>query len=85
MKTCSFRGAFTRLPFNFDGLFCLVQPYASHSMTACQKSSCRFCFPSASIPQQIQQHHPVIRFNLSHEHSFVSGYRSILNCPAVSV
>ncbi|CAF1392821.1 unnamed protein product [Adineta steineri] len=82
MKTCSFRGAIARNSIIFDGIFCIQQPYATYSMTACRKSNCHFCFPTSMVRNRTQHYQPVIEFDLIEEHRFVSGYRSILNCPA---
>ncbi len=84
MKTCSFRGALDCLSNRFDGIFCLEPPYASYGIKACQESYCHFCFPPPNVRHRNRQYQPVMQFSSTQKHTFVSGYQSILNCPAVS-
>lgn len=84
MKTCSFRDAFTQNSTNNHGVFSLEQPYARYGMAACGKTFCHFCFPPSDVPNRTRLYQPVVDFSASEEHRFVSGYRSILNCPVVS-
>jgi hypothetical protein len=82
MKTCSFRGARPDASIQRTGLFCNKEPQAQYSFRGCQSRTCTLCFPCARI-QQSRGDVPVVRFSSNDEHRFVSGYRSILNCPAV--
>jgi hypothetical protein len=84
MKTCSFRGANASLSTNYNGIFCIEQPFASYEMTACKRSYCNFCFPPSNIPQRSHEYQSKIQFCSTQEHQFLSCYRSILNCPVVS-
>ena len=85
MKTCSFRGAIAPISSNFDGIFCLARPYASYGMAPCRKSNCHFCSPPTDVPNRARQHQPVVLFSPAHEHIFINGYRTILNCSTVSL
>ncbi|CAF1029997.1 unnamed protein product [Adineta ricciae] len=82
MKTCSFRGAVAHTSSNFQGIFCLTEPYASYGMSPCKTSNCRFCYPPGNISKRTPQHQAVVKFSSAQNHRFVNGYRSILNCPA---
>ena len=78
MKTCSYRGA-QPLP-NERGLFCTDDPRARYSFNRCHRSACCLCFPRHQLTHR--QDKPVVQFGSNQEHSFVHGYRSILNCSA---
>ncbi|CAF1588844.1 unnamed protein product, partial [Adineta steineri] len=82
MKTCSFRHAMLQLSPHFHGIFSLLEPYGNYGMTACQKLNCHFCSPPSDAWNRIQKYQSPIKFSSIHEHQFLSGYRSILNCPA---
>ncbi|CAF1515766.1 unnamed protein product [Adineta steineri] len=78
MKTCSYRGA--RLPA-LD-LFSTHAPVALYGLLRCNKSYCRFCFPTRTMRRRAQYYvQPVLQFSPTHEHRFNSGYITILNCP----
>jgi hypothetical protein len=85
MKTCSFRGAIVPVSSNFDGIFCLERPCASYGMAPCRKANCHFCSPPMDVPNRARRHQPVVLFSPAHEHIFINGYRTILNCPTVSL
>ncbi|CAF1317270.1 unnamed protein product [Adineta steineri] len=81
MKTCSFRGSMIHLSSNFHGIFSLTEPYGCHGMTACQKLNCHFCSPPSDVSNRIRKYQSPVKFSSIQEHQFLSGYRSILNCP----
>ncbi|CAF4286459.1 unnamed protein product, partial [Adineta steineri] len=85
MKTCSFRGSGIHLSPHFHGIFSLIEPYGNYGMTACQKLNCHFCSPPSDVSNRIQKYQSPVKFSSIQEHQFLSGYRSILNCPAVSL
>jgi hypothetical protein len=81
MKTCSFRGAMPRS--NMEGLFCgQDEPEAQFAMVPCSHLYCRCCHPPNNWRKS--QQWPVIDFVSSSKHTFVNGYTTYLNCPAVS-
>lgn len=73
MKTCSYRHV-QPATSTYEGLFCRqYEPRAIHSFQPCQRHEhCRTCSAGS-----------LVRFSLQHEHRFRTGYRTILNCPAV--
>ncbi|CAF3318596.1 unnamed protein product [Rotaria sp. Silwood2] len=80
MKTCSYRGAQSIVATNDKSLFCRNEPQVRYGITPCQQLSCCLCYPSYKLTYRQQQ--PILQFGPSQEHSFINGYRSILNCPA---
>ncbi|CAF2085486.1 unnamed protein product [Rotaria magnacalcarata] len=79
MKTCSYRGAQPDIDVP-KGLFCIHESQAQYSIIACQQRSCCLCYPSYRLTYRSYQ--PIIQFGSNQRHSFINGYRSILNCPA---
>ncbi|CAF1346263.1 unnamed protein product [Rotaria sordida] len=79
MKTCSYRGAQLRI-VNEKSLFCLSEAQAQYGMTQCNQRSCCLCYPSYKLIYR--QHQPIVQFGSYQQHTFINGYRSILNCPA---
>ncbi|CAF4050234.1 unnamed protein product [Rotaria sp. Silwood2] len=79
MKTCSYRGA-QPIVVGDKSLFCLSEAQARYGMTRCRQISCCLCYPSYKL--MYRQHQPIIQFGSHQQHTFVNGYRSILNCPA---
>ncbi len=77
MKTCSFRHARPRSLQ--EGLFCLQEPEARYELEAC--ANCALCYPL--YDRQYRSRKSVVDFNQSHQHTFVNGYKSILNSSAV--
>ena len=78
MKKCSYRGA-QSLPIE-QGLYCASDPHARYSLNRCHHNACSLCFPRYQLTHR--QGEPVVRFGPNQEHSFVNGYRSVLNGPA---
>ena len=82
MKTCSFRGALP--PSDSEGLFCgRNEPQSRYTLTACGNPTCACCHPINH--EKRSQDWPVVDFHSSSMHQFLNGYRTYLNCPAVSV
>ncbi|CAF3876419.1 unnamed protein product [Rotaria sordida] len=79
MKTCSYRGAQLSI-LDEKSLFCLSEPEARYDMSRCHQLSCCLCYPSYKLAYRQQQ--PIIQFGSHQQHTFINGYRSILNCPA---
>ncbi|CAF3663181.1 unnamed protein product [Rotaria socialis] len=78
MKTCSYRGAQPDIDVP-KGLFYIHESQAQYSIIACQQRSCCLCYPSYRLTYRSYQ--PIIQFRPNRRHSFINGYRSILNCP----
>lgn len=80
MKTCAFR--FARPRMILEGLFCIQEPEARYELSAC--GNCALCYPRYN-----REHHrlnaSVVDFSQAYVHTFVNGFRTILNCSAVSV
>ena len=72
MKTCSYRGAQSVIN-DPKSIFSTNErpPYGRYTMDACHLKSCSLCYPSLRM-----------EFQSTIQHTFVNGYRSILNCPA---
>lgn len=77
MKTCSFRFARPR-SFN-EGLFCAQTPEARYELATC--GNCALCYPQYDMTYRVQKY--IVKFSQTYEHTFVSGYRTILNCSAI--
>ncbi|CAF5175457.1 unnamed protein product, partial [Rotaria magnacalcarata] len=75
MKTCSYHKAEPRSLT--EGLFSANLPECRYTMTPC--GNCKLCQPVTDLKYRRQA--PII-FNRYEKHRFVSGYESILNCPA---
>lgn len=74
IKTCNYNGAQPRQVNSneFEGIFCRLLPEARYCFQPCQQIDCRSC----SI---------LLNNETYHSHEFLNGYRTILNCPAVSI
>lgn len=82
MKSCSFRGALP--PSDSEGLFCgRNEPQSRYTLTACGHPTCLCCHPINH--ERRSEVWPVVDFHSSSMHQFLNGYRTYLNCPAVSV
>ena len=79
MKTCTFR--FARPRMSLEGLFCVQEPEARYDLSAC--GNCALCYPNYNMEHR--QKTSVVDFSQAHAHTFVNGYRTILNCSAVSL
>ena len=78
MKTCSFR--FARPRSLHEGLFCLQTPEARYELVAC--GNCGLCYPQYDMTHRTNKY--IVQFSQAHQHTFLNGYQSILNCSAVS-
>ncbi len=78
MKTCSFR--FARPRSMNEGLFCIQTPEARYELVACGNRG--LCYPQYDTTYRAKK--SVVEFNQAHQHTFVNGYQTILNCSAVS-
>lgn len=78
LKTCSFR--FARPRTMSEGLFCAQEPEARYELTAC--GNCGLCYPQYDRSHRTNK--SVVEFSEAHQHTFLNGYRAILNCSAVS-
>ena len=78
LKTCSFR--FARPRTMSEGLFCAQEPEARYELTAC--GNCGLCYPQYGRSHRTNK--SVVDFSEAHQHTFLNGYRAILNCSAVS-
>ena len=79
MKTCSFR--FARPRTLNEGLFCLQEPEARYELIAC--GNCGLCYPQYNMTYRLKK--SIVEFSQGHQHTFVSGYQTILNCSAVCI
>ena len=77
MKTCAFR--YARPRSLHEGLFCLQKPEARYELVAC--GNCGLCYPLYDMTYRSKKF--IIEFSQAHQHTFVNGYRAILNCSAV--
>ena len=77
MKTCSFR--FARPRSLNEGLFCSREPEARYELAEC--ANCALCYPQYDMTYRLQK--SIIKFSQAHTHTFVNGYKAILNCSAV--
>ncbi|CAF1520678.1 unnamed protein product [Adineta ricciae] len=76
MKTCSFRHARPRSMS--EGLFCVQTPEARYELAAC--GNCGLCYPQYDMTHREKKY--IVEFSQAHTHSFVNGYKTILNCSA---
>lgn len=76
MKTCSFRQAKPRS--RHENLFCLDEPYSTYCFSPC--NHCSLCIPCYN-PSCRERAGPMIQFNHTNGHTFVNGYKTLLNCP----
>jgi hypothetical protein len=84
MKSCAFRGAQSR-PSLSVSLFDDEAPTAVYDMSPCHRSYCVCC---QAEPCEMTRGDPASPVSVTfsehgHMHRFVSGYETILNCPAV--
>lgn len=81
MKSCSFRGAEN----SSMHLFSKHEQDALYGLLRCKKPYCRFCFPTTTMDTRARYYpQPVLAFSPTHQHQFVNGYQTILNCPTVN-
>ena len=78
LKTCSFR--FARPRTMSEGLFCAQEPEARYELASC--GNCGLCHPQYDRSHRTNK--SVVEFSEAHQHTFLNGYRAILNCSAVS-
>lgn len=81
MKTCSYRAAQPVADMPKSIFVNYLEPKAQYAIMPCQEVSCCLCHPSYKLIYR-QQNQLVLSFGPNQEHSFINGYRSILNCPA---
>ncbi|CAF1311138.1 unnamed protein product, partial [Rotaria sordida] len=83
MKTCTYRGAPPSLPSLrgdvHKNIFSIEEPQIMFAMRPCLEVSCCLCFPNYKLTYRQKQ--PIVHFNHYEAHTFINGYRSILNCP----
>ncbi|CAF4652588.1 unnamed protein product, partial [Rotaria magnacalcarata] len=62
-----------------EGLFCLQEPEARYELSAC--GNCALCYPQYDRTYRVKK--SIADFSQAHQHTFLNGYRAILNCSAV--
>ena len=87
MKTCIFRGARPTPSVQRFGLFAREEPKIQYGIVACERHSCRLCFPLPNITairhNEQTEYERVLKFSPAQKHRFINGYEAILNCPTV--